>query len=156
MLKRTIAGFLGSLAVAGGCFASYEAVQFICVMAVSGRPVLSWWFQGLLGWFLAVPALVFGVHFLRFAIFPVTVVDPSWRWRMFVGANFFFPGFVFSLPLTLVAARFWLAFAPDVFPNLAFIVSIAIGLLAAVGGCIFLLRRGAGERVPQSDSQRRR
>src|SRR5580700_1367801 len=75
MLKRTIAGFLGSLAVAGGCFASYEAVQFICVMAVSGRPVLSWWFQGLLFWFLAVPALVFGVHFLRFAIFPVTVVD---------------------------------------------------------------------------------
>src|SRR5580700_11315210 len=48
-LKRTIAGILGSLAVAGGCFASYESIQSTYVMAVSGQPVLSWWFSELLG-----------------------------------------------------------------------------------------------------------
>jgi hypothetical protein len=60
---------------------------------------------------------------------------------MFVGTNFFFPGFVFSLPLTLVAARFWPAFAPDVFPNVAFIVSIAIDSLLLLEAVFFCCDR---------------
>ena len=144
MPKRTIAGILGSLSVAGGCFVTYTAVQMTSEIAVSGQPVLTWW---LLLWFLPVTALIFGVHFLRFALFPTVATDGTLGWRIFVGVSFFFPGFVFSLPLTLVATRYWSLSAPDTFPTIAFVLGIATGVLAAIGCCIFLIRRGSKEGV---------
>jgi hypothetical protein len=57
---------------------------------------------------LAVGGLSIGIHFLRFAASDRTRQTDSWVKSTLLGIGFFFPGFVFSLLLTiLLATRTW-------------------------------------------------
>jgi hypothetical protein len=65
---------------------------------------------------------------------------------MLLGIGFFFPGFVFSLPLTILWAR--LTWPSDGQSDLAAMqVSLYIGLTAAIVCTIVLLRKRAVKRA---------
>jgi hypothetical protein len=142
MAKRIIAGILGTIAVVGTLLPLGYAYEIF--KDFNNSDVAFW--PNVLGELfmcsLAVGGLSIGIDFLRFAASGRTQHTDNWVRSTFLGIGFFFPGFIFSLPLTLLcASRIWPGDAEK--DDLAFEVSICVGVAAAVICTALLLRKWA-------------
>ena len=132
MAKRIAAGIVGTLAALIGLTAGAAAIRFMEFRDVAG--------------FLCVTALVafwLGIRLLRFVWLGKDTSNNSGGRlrRLFLGIGCFFPGFVFSLPLTMIWAN--LKCPRDVrFGFAAIQVSFYIGILVAIIACVLLLQKG--------------
>jgi hypothetical protein len=91
-------------------------------------------------WSIAAALIGLGIRFLRFAWLGSSSTSDGWVRAVLLGVGFFFPGFIFSLPLTLLWANHrWPGEAQSDLPAIE--VSLYIGVAAAVICCIVLLKR---------------
>jgi|SRR5215470_2883711 len=130
MAKRIIAGALGTIAVLASflplwyAFADYKSPNLGQLVMCS----------------LAIPALWIGVRFLRFAVSGRGPQNNNLVKSVLLGIGFFFPGFVFSLPLTILLVS-------DTRHEKSFLAavgfSICIGVAAAVVCAIVSVRKHA-------------
>ena len=96
--------------------------------------------------FLALTGFVIGIRFLLFAFGRHVDRTSGWARPLFLGAAFFFPGFVLSLPLTMLLA--WRAWPGDDGKlDLAMEVSVCVGVAAAVVCSIVLFRKRGIKRT---------
>ena len=146
--KRAIAAVIGMLAVVSGVVAfaySVQALEDFQNPAVSFRLALLTTF---LMCSIALGLVAFAFRFLRYAIRGAApVIDDAFR-ILLLGAGCFFPGFIFSLPLTL----FWTKHnrpgeIQDSLPALE--ASLCVGISAMVIGCIFLFNRRRRRRTQE-------
>jgi hypothetical protein len=96
---------------------------------------------------MMLAAFGLGIRFLDFGLTGRNVQSNSWVRPILLGIGFFFPGFVFSFPLTMLwAGHTW----PGDNQNdiVAFKVSFCIGISAAIICCIVLLRNRNIRRTP--------
>ena len=94
MAKRIIAGALGTIAVLGSFLLLWYTVEDYESPNLGQLVMCS----------IATPALCLGVRFVRFAVFGRLAQTNSLASSILLGVSFFFPGFVFSLPLTILLA----------------------------------------------------
>jgi hypothetical protein len=140
MWKRIVASIVGVIAVLAGLVAvvySIEAIQDFRNPAVPLR-------LAILGEFImcsmAFAALTVGLRLLRFAWRGRSDGRSGWVRPALVGIGCFFPGFVFSLPLTVLWARH--TWPGDGQSSLAAMeASCYAGIVAAVVCCAVLLRK---------------
>jgi hypothetical protein len=140
MAKRIIAGVLGLLAV----FASLLPVGYAFeIFKDFQNPDVPFWPNVLAELFMcsiALAGLWIGIHFLRFASSGRNQQSNSWIKRVLLGIGLFFPGFVFSLPITILwANRAWPGDGRKI--DLALEVSVFVGVAAATIGTILLIRK---------------
>jgi hypothetical protein len=96
--------------------------------------------------FIALTGFVLGIRFLLFAFGHHANRTSGWAKPLFLGAAFFFSGFVFSLSLTiLLAKRIWPS--DDGKLDLAMEVSVFIGVAAAVICSVVLFRKRGIKRT---------
>jgi len=89
---------------------------------------------------IALAALGMGVRFLRFAWTGRSDPSSSWLRTVLLGIGFFFPGFVFSLPLTALWARHrWPCDGQNYFGALD--ASFCVGVVAAIICFVALLKK---------------
>ena len=89
---------------------------------------------------MAFAALTIGVRLLRFSISGRSGRSASWVRPVLLGVGFFFPGFLFSLPLTLLWARHaWPGDGQS--PLAAMEVSSYVGVAAAIICLVVLLKK---------------
>jgi hypothetical protein len=140
MAKRIIAGILGGMAAFASLLPlgyTYEVFRDLQDPAV---PVWSTVLAGLFFSLMALTGFVIGFRFLRFAFGCRSERTSGWGRPLLLGAGFFFPGFVFSLPLAmLVAQRMWPG--DDRKVDLAMEVSLCVGVAAAVICSVVLFRK---------------
>jgi len=142
MVKRIIAGILGAIS------ALISILPLIYAFGMFGdfsNPHVGFW-PTLLGEVLmcsiAAAALTLGISFLRFAASGHSRQSHSWLRPVALGIGFFFPGFLLSLPLTILwASLTWPGDGQNILA--AFEVSIYVGLAAAIICAIVLLRKRA-------------
>jgi hypothetical protein len=139
MTKRIIVSILGVLAIFAGLmglgYASegigdFKNPQVALHEVVLGEILMS---------VMMLAAFGLGIRFLDFGFTGRNVQSNSWVRPILLGIGFFFPGFVFSFPLTMLwAIHTW----PGDNQNdiVAFKVSFCIGIAAAISCCIVLLR----------------
>jgi hypothetical protein len=140
MWKRIVASIVGAIAVFAGLVAvaySIEAIQDFWNPAVPLR-------LAILGEFvmcsMAFAALTIGLRLLRFTWGGRNDGRSEWVRPVLVGIGCFFPGFVFSLPLTVLWARHtWPGDGQSYLAAME--VSCYVGVLAAVVCCVVLLRK---------------
>jgi hypothetical protein len=105
MSKRIVAAVVGIIAVFAGLFAVAYAIEGIQDFTNPAVPVR----LAVLGEFimcsLAFAALTIGIRLLRFSIAGRSDRSTVWVKPALLGIGSFFPGFVFSLPFTLLWAR---------------------------------------------------
>lgn len=138
--KRIAASIVGVIAVLAGLVAvaySIEAMQDFRNPAVPLRLVV-------LGEFImcsmAFAALTVGLRLLRFAWRGRSEGGSGWVRPVLLGIGCFFPGFVFSLPLTVLWARYtWPGDGQSYLAAME--VSCYAGVMAAVVCCVVLLRK---------------
>jgi hypothetical protein len=103
--KRIVAAVVGVIAVFAGLVALAYGLEGIQDFTNSAVPVR----LAILGEFIlssmAFAALIIGIQLLRFSISGKSERSAGWAKPVFLGIGSFFPGFVFSLPLTVVWAR---------------------------------------------------
>ena len=92
MAKRIVAGALGTIAVLGSFLLLWYTFEDYKSPNLGQLVICS----------IAIPALWLGVRFVRFAVFGRIAQTNSLASSIFLGIGFFFPGFVFSLPLTIL------------------------------------------------------
>jgi hypothetical protein len=131
MPKRVLAGTLGVLAMFAGFAGAVYAIE---ASQDFKNPNVHLWVAALGELALcsmAFVALGIGIHFLDFAWTGRENPIRGWMRPMLLGIGMFFPGFVFSLPLTLFcAARFWRNDGRHFY--IALEVSIGIGIASAI------------------------
>ena len=90
---------------------------------------------------IALAALGMGVRFLRYAWTGRSDASiNSWARPVLLGIGFFFPGFIFSLPVTLLWARHkWPGDGQNYFA--AMDVSFCVGVAAAIICCAVLFKK---------------
>ena len=89
---------------------------------------------------LALTGLSIGMRFLRFASSGQSWQSDTWVRPVLLGIGFFFPGFVLSLPITMLwVFRTWPG--DDGKIDLAFEVSTCLGVIAAIISGIRLFKR---------------
>jgi len=140
MPKRIIAAIIGTLAVAVGivaCGYTYEVARDF------GNPEVSFWpnvlgtaFMGT----IALGGLTLGMRFLRFALLGRASEERSRLSAVLLGLGCFFPGFAFSVPFMVMAALYR-GHGDDRSIETAFVVSLLIGMVAAIVGCVVLFRK---------------
>jgi hypothetical protein len=140
MAKRLIAGIVGTVAV----FASVVSVGYALELLKDFQnPDVSFWLNVLGEFFMCSIALAgswIGIRFLRFASSGRSQQSNSWVKPILLGVGLFFPGSVFSLPITILwVSRTWPG--DDGKTNLAFEVSVCIGVAVAIVGTMMLLRK---------------
>jgi len=139
MSKRIIASALGVAAFTAAPIAFLPAIDLI---EEARLPAVSFWFAAVGVLFVSLMAVAefgIGIWFFRFARREHDA-SASWMRPMLVGIGCFFPAFLFSLPLTVVWARF--TWPGDGQAGLAAIpMSLEIGMAAAVFGCAALLKK---------------
>lgn len=140
MWKRVVAGSLGVLAMLAGLVALGYARMGI----VDFRHGVDHLWPDAAGEFIlcaiALATLGIGIRFLRFAWSGRSEQSNGWLRAILIGIGFFFPGFVFSLPLTVLWARH--TWPGDGQSGLAAMeVSVYIGIAAAITCCVALLTR---------------
>jgi hypothetical protein len=155
MPKRVLAATTGIVAVLAGLigcvFAARSTLDFLKHLTE-----FSWWdafaaFASLLIWVIALSASWSGIRFLRFAWSGRSSPITSWLRSIVVGVLFFFPGFMFSLPITILWAEYtWPGDGQSWFA--AMMVSFYIGIAAAILCCIVLLLRSRRD-APSPKSQ---
>jgi hypothetical protein len=109
MAKRIVSGILGAIAAFGSLLPLLYAFE---IFKDFGNPDISFWpsvLGALLMCSIAIAGLWIGIRFLRFALSGESKPDNSLAKPILLGIGFFFPGFLFSLPVTLLwADRSWL------------------------------------------------
>lgn len=140
MTKRITSGILGATAVLGSLLPLGYAFE---IFKDFTNPEVSFWpnlLGELLACLIAILALWIGERGLRFAVSGRSVETNSLAKSMLLGIGFFFPGFVFSLPLTILL----IGHAGDGKSFVAAIAfSICVGVAAAIICTIALVRRRA-------------
>ena len=139
MAKRIVAGALGTIAVLGSFLLLWYTFEDYKSPNLGQLVICS----------IAIPALWLGVRFVRFAVFGRIAQTNSLANSILLGIAFFFPGFVFSLPLTIVLAS-------DTRNDKSFLAavgfSVCIGVAAAMICTIVSVRKHA---VPQNSHKNR-
>lgn len=139
--KRVIASALGVAAFLAALIAVLPAIDLV---GEARLPAVSFWFAGLGALFMlsiAFAELGIGVWFFRFA-HREHDVSVSWIVPVLVGIGCFFPGLLFSLPLTVIWARYtWTGDGQAVLAAIPF--SLEIGIATAVFGSAVLVKRTA-------------
>jgi hypothetical protein len=146
MWKRTVASIVGAIAVLAGligCAYTIEGFGDFRNPAVPFRLVAV---GELLMCSMALAGLGIGVRLLRFGWSGRNGRDGSWARPVLLGIASFFPGFVFSLPLTVLWARHrWPGDGQSDFAAME--VSVYVGIGAAITCCVVLWRkRNASDR----------
>jgi hypothetical protein len=137
--KRIIASALGVAALLAALIAILPAIDLMIELRV---PAVSFWFatMGVL-LMLSIALAEFGIAiwFFRFARREHDL-DASWIRPILAGVGCFFPGLVFSLPLTVFWARYtWPGNGQAVLGAIPF--SLEIGIAAAVFACAVFLKK---------------
>ena len=139
MAKRIVAGALGTIAVLGSFLLLWYTFEDYKSPNLGQLVICS----------IAIPALWLGVRFVRFAVFGRIAQTNSLASSIFLGIGFFFPGFVFSLPLTILLSS-------DTRIEKSFLAavgfSVCIGVAAAMICTIVSVRKHA---VPQNSHKNR-
>lgn len=139
MPKRVIAAIIGLLAIAAGLVACGFTLE---VTHDFGSPETPFWenvFGSVFMGAVALCGLTFGFRFLRFAWFGTSQPISGRVSSVLLGLGFFFPGFAFSLPFTILL---WVTHRwPDGTENdlAAFLASFFIGISTAIACCVILL-----------------
>jgi hypothetical protein len=130
MGRRIIAGTLGTLSVLASVVPLEYAFEDLKNPNLGQLVMCS----------IGVPALWLGVRFLRFAASGRSAGSDSLAKSLLLGIAFVFPGFVFSLPLTILVARLFPSFD---WKNYVAAVgfSFCIGVAAAIVCTILLVRK---------------
>jgi fumarate reductase subunit D len=131
MPKRILAGTLGVLAILAGLAAATYAIEASQDFRNSN---VHFWLAALGELFLcsmAFTALGIGIHLVHFAWTGRENRIHGWMSPVFLGTGMFFPGVVFSLPLTLFCAAHILRKDTQYF-DIALEVSVAIGFALAI------------------------
>jgi len=146
MAKRIIAGILGLLALFASLLPMGYAFEFLSDFK---NPDVTFWSNFLGELFMCSIALVgfwMGIHFLQFASTGRGQQSNSWMRPVLLGIGLFFPGFVFSLPITMLCAdRIWPGDGQK--SILALEVSVFAGMAATTIGTILLIRKRALSRT---------
>jgi hypothetical protein len=144
MSKRILAASVGFIAVFAGIVACYNAVE-----ATAGiNLATSFWFAAvwlLVEWSVTLAVLILGLRFLRFAWTNKSESRTGWMKAVLLGIGFFFPGFVFSYPFTLIWA--WYTRHGDESAPAAMQVSCYVGIAAAIVCCVVLLKKRKTQAV---------
>jgi hypothetical protein len=133
---------LGSLAVFGFFFKQNSAYE---ILKDFGNPEVSFWPNvggELLFCLIALAGFWTGLRFLRFAASGESQQSDSWAKPLLLGIGSFLPGFVFSIPVTIL----WVSHRwprDDGKLDLAFEVSACVGVAASTICTIFLFRKRA-------------
>lgn len=137
MWKRIIAGIVGAIAV----LASIVPLMYAGGILTDDPHQLFWSDVGpaLIMSALAAALLWIGARFLRFAGTGRSKASTGWLRPVLLGVGFFFPGFVLSLPLTMLWARHR-SFSDESL-LVALCVSLGIGVAAAIICCVVLLKK---------------
>lgn len=146
MAKRIISGILSAIVLFGSLLPLGAAFE---IFKDFKNPDVPFW-PNVLGTFvmgaIAVAGLSIGICFLRFASSGHESPNHSWAKPVLLGVGSFFPGFVFSLPLTIVwTERDWPG--DDAKLDLTFGVSACIGIAVAIVCTIVLLRKRVLSRI---------
>jgi len=145
MTKRILAGLLGGIAAFASLLSLGYTFEVFRDLQNPDVPVWSTVLGGLFFSLMAFTSFVIGFRFLLFACGHRSDRTSGWARPLLLGAGFFFPGFVFSLPLTmLVVKRTWPG--DDGKVDLAMEVSLCVGVAAAVICGAVLLRERAIKR----------
>ena len=141
MRKRVIASALGVAALLAALTALLPTIDLI---EEARLPSVSFWFASigvLLMLALALAETGIALWFFRFARREHDL-GASWLRPILVGIGCFFPGLLFSLPLTAFWARYtWPGDGQAVLGAIPF--SLEISIAAAVFGCAVLLKKRA-------------
>ena len=147
MSKRIIAAIIGLLAIAAGLVACGFTLEVAHDFRSPETPFWGNVFGSLFMGAVALCGLTFGIRFLQFAWFGTSQPITGRVSSVLLGLGFFFPGFVFSLPFTILL---WVTHKwPDGTENdlAAFLASFFIGISAAIACCLILSfkRRSQGK-----------
>jgi hypothetical protein len=130
MLKRIIAGILGTIAVLASFLPLRYALEDYKNPNAGELVMCS----------LGIAALWMGARFLRFAVSGQSMQTRSLAKSVLLGIGFFFPGFVFSLPLTILCARLmWTIDGKNYVAAVG--ISFCVGVAAAIVCTIMLVRK---------------
>ena len=102
MSRRILAGFLGILAVLAGTIALSYAIM---VADDFRNPQVSFWSATAgttITWLLTIGAFWMAIYFLKYSFTGTPFRLNRWVRAISLGALSFFPGFMFSIPLTLL------------------------------------------------------
>jgi hypothetical protein len=139
--KRIFAGVVGLLSLLACYIASAFAIEALGDFRYSA---IEWW--AVLGeltmCLMAITSLSIGLRFLRFAWTGAEFSIGGSLRPLLLGAGLFFPGFVFSLPLTLfVGSHFSPAGQQDKWMLIGLAVSFCIGVATATVCSTLLFRK---------------
>ena len=138
--KRILAGTVAVVALAASAVAAIYAAMALEDFRNPAVPFRFALAGSLIMWSIALALFFAAIRFLRFAWSGRNTASKQWVRALVLGAGFFFPGFVFSLPLTLLwANHHWAGEAQSELP--AFEVSFYIGIAASLICFITLLNR---------------
>jgi hypothetical protein len=145
--KRILVAAVGFVALAASALAAIYAHMALDDFKNPAVPFRFAVVGNLVMWSIAFALLLGAVHFLRFGWSGRNTASKPWLRAVVLGAGFFFPGFVFSLPLTLFwANHHWAGEAQSELPALE--VSFYIGIAAALICFLTLLKRGKPKNAP--------
>jgi hypothetical protein len=144
ILRRILGSVVGMVAVFASIICLHYAIQGIDDFRNPAIPLLLAATIQLVLWSMALVALGIGIQLVRFGWNGRSDRSTSRPRPILLGIGCFFPGFVFSLPVTVLWAHHtWPGDAQSVFAAME--VSFYIGVAAAIVACIVLLKK----RVPR-------
>ena len=151
MVKRLLVGIVGLVAVVGSLLPLGSALEILNDIKNHESPFWSNILGEILACWIAFMGLWIGARFLAFAFSGRTRQDTGWVTPVLLGIASFLPGFVFSLPLTMLLAHFTRP-GNDEFDIIALITSCFIGVAAAIlcGGILLKKRRSRQVPAPAS------
>jgi hypothetical protein len=142
MVKRILAAAMGVSAVLAGLQASFFAVSATDDFT---NPAVQLWVSVLGEAVSCAAAFVgfgIGARFLHFAWTGRRELKSVWLRSALISVGLFFPGFIFSLPLTFfLVGRTWQN------GDTALQISLGIGLIAVIVGATWFLKR-RNQRIP--------
>jgi hypothetical protein len=126
-VKRAFVATIGVLAVLAGLDASFFAIK---ASEDFSNHAVSFWVTALGETIICATAFVsfgIGMRFLHFGWTGRDDPKPTWMRAALISTGMFFPGFIFSLPLTLFcASRIWRN------PDIALPISMSAGLISSI------------------------
>ena len=147
MSKRIIAAILGAIAVFASLIPLGYAFEIFRDFKNPDVPFRDTALGGLVNSSIALTALVIGIRFLRFAGSGRGDRSSSWARPLLLGVGSFFPGFVLSLPLTILWANHtWPGDGQGVFAAVE--ASVYAGLAAAVICWLLLWKKSRSRHIP--------